>query len=126
MRFLSIGLLLAAWLIPGLSAAQDVDDVLASGQRTIQLAQASQQRVDQTVEETRRLVDQYRHRVKITGVALKAQPLGFERECATARRLGRIDRPRPGHRSSALADTLGTRRHGRHPGRRPAGPRPER
>ncbi len=60
MRSLSIGLLLTAWLMPGLSGAQDVDDFLASGQRTIQLAQASQQRVDKVVEETRSLIDQYR------------------------------------------------------------------
>ena len=60
MRSLPIGLLLTAWLMPGLSGAQDVDDVLASGQRTIQLAQASQQRVDTVVAETRSLLDQYR------------------------------------------------------------------
>ncbi len=64
MRSLSICLLLAAWLAPGLSAAQDVDDVLASGQRTIQIAQASQQRVDKVVEETRSLVDEYRKVMK--------------------------------------------------------------
>ena len=60
MRSLPIGLLLTAWLMPGLSGAQDVDDVLASGQRTIQLAQASQQSVDTVVAETRSLIDQYR------------------------------------------------------------------
>jgi hypothetical protein len=43
----------------GTAQAQSVDDVLNSGDRSVRLAQASQEKVDKIVDDTRSLLDQY-------------------------------------------------------------------
>ena len=46
--------------VAGSVFAQSVDDVLQADERRLQLAQASQERVNEVVEGTRSLTDQYR------------------------------------------------------------------
>jgi hypothetical protein len=50
---------LASILLFSAAGAQSVDDVLNAGDRNVRLAQASQERVDQIVDDTRSLLDQY-------------------------------------------------------------------
>ena len=49
----------AAACLFGTAQAQSVDDVLNSGDRSVRLAQASQEKVDKIVDDTRSLLDQY-------------------------------------------------------------------
>ena len=48
-----------ASLAAGAGGAQTVDDVLSAGDRRVRLAQASQEKIDEVVDDTRALVDQY-------------------------------------------------------------------
>jgi hypothetical protein len=48
-----------ATLAAAAAGAQSVDDVLGAGDRRVRLAQASQEKIDEVVEDTRALVDQY-------------------------------------------------------------------
>ena len=59
-RLLTSAAIAAVVLVTGSVFAQGVDDVLKAGQRRIVLAQESQERINNVVERTRSLEDQYR------------------------------------------------------------------